>query len=130
MSINTKNNHLTPYLVKHPGLTSRISFEEILQDFKSLEDLASGVEFDSHKIDQNEDNITLKTEYQRYLQIQDFRRPKMQENQGTGSKFNHLNRSYSMQEMKTIGLELKPFRRGSSQQKFQDKELILSEFIL
>lgn len=129
MSINTENVHLTPYLAKHK-IVNRVSLEEILQDFKSLEDLASANEELMNETTEEPENKVLKSEYKMYLQIQDFRRPKMQESHSSGSKYRKLNKSYSLQEMKEMGLEVKSPRRGSLHQKFDHHAVILSEFIL
>lgn len=122
MSIETKHPHL-PSLVKR-RYSSRVSVEEILADFKSLEDLGHS------NISTTEDYETpVRENYKKYLQLRDFRRFRSYECQDIGSKFRKLNKSYSLQEMKEAGFELKSERYGP-QQKFQDHSLILSEFIL
>lgn len=123
MSIETKHLHL-PSLVKRHN-SSRVSVEEILADFKSLEDLGH-----SNTSSTTEDYETpVRENYKKYLQLRDFRRFRSYECQDMGSKFRKLNRSYSLQEIKEAGLELKSERKGP-QQKYQDQSLILSEFIL
>lgn len=133
MSISTQHTHLTPYLVKHRVTnvlpSNRISFEEILQDFNSLEDLAITVDLEGNG--NHTENKPLTSEYEKFVQMQDFRRPKMQENNSAyDSKYRKLNRSYSMHEMRKMGVELESLKRRSSQYKFQDHTFILSEFIL
>jgi hypothetical protein len=131
MSINSHHDHISPALAK-PSVSSRIILQEVLSDFQSLDDLASVTENDIHENDLKTDKTVdeLESEYNKFLQITDFRRPKLQENQNCGTKFRKLNRSYSLQEIKEKGFELKTVRRGGSQQKYQDNALILSEFIM
>lgn len=123
MSIETKHLHL-PSLVKRHN-SSRVSVEEILADFKSLEDLGH-----NNTSSTTEDyEIPVRENYKKYLQLRDFRRLHSYDCQDVGSKFRKLNRSYSLQEIKEAGLELKSERKGPHQ-KYQDHSLILSEFIL
>lgn len=101
-----------------------MSFEEIVEDFKSLENLSATIE----TMRPSNENYIVEQEYKQFLQLQDYRRPKFQEN-CSGGKFRKLNRSYSLQEMRDNGLQVKPNRR-LSQQKNSDHALILSEFIM
>lgn len=123
MSIETKHTHL-PSLVKRHN-TSRVSVEEILEDFKSLEDIEHG----NVPSTAEDDEISVRANYKKYLQLHDFRRFRSYECQDIGNKFRKLNNSYSLQEMKEEGFELKSECKGP-QQKFQDHSLILSEYIL
>lgn len=113
-------------------MKSRISFEEILDDFKSLEDLASNVTFtNGHKETENDPevmNTGMKDEA--YLQLQDFRRPKPNEPKNCSNRFRKMNRSYSMREFKKQGFQLKSLQRKDSQQKIVNSSFLLSEFIL
>lgn len=122
MSIETKHPRL-PYLVKRNS-TSCVSVEEILADFKSLEDLEH-----SNIPSIESDETPVRANYKKYLQLQDFRRFRSYECQDIGSKFRKFNKSYSLQEMKEGGLELKTEHKGP-QQKLQDHSLILSEYLL
>lgn len=124
MSIKIEHPHLTPLVKRHSS--SRVSVEEILADFKSLEDLGH-----SNISSTTEDYETpVRANYKKYLQLRDFRRFRSYECQNIGSKFRKLNKSYSLQEMKEAGFELKSERMEQKQQKLQDHSLILSEFIL
>lgn len=108
-----------------------MSYEEILDDFKSLENLAATME--NVDLTENDNNNTVEGDqkYKKYsyLQLQDYRRPKFHESlvENINRKFN---RSYTLQEMKDEGLEVTPMSRRTSQQKFSDNALLLSEFIL
>lgn len=126
MSIDTKH-HLTPYSNKH-NLSTRISFEEILKDFESLEDLAATVELPNSQVG-IEPETFVKEDCGKYLHLQDFRRPKVQERQSV-NKFCKLNKVYSLKEIKENGLQLKSISKVTSQQKTFPQSLILSEFIL
>lgn len=123
MSIETKHPHQPPLMKRHNS--SRVSVEEILADFKSLEDFEH-----SNMSSTTEDYETpVRENYKKYLQLCDYRRFRSYECQDMGNKFRKLNKSYSFQEMKEAGFELKSERKGPLQ-KFQDHSLILSEFIL
>lgn len=102
-----------------------MSFEDIIKDFNSLEDCTEITKFPR---DNNDKNM-IQEAYEKYYQSQDFRRPKLQENTMKNT-FSKLNRSYSVKEFKTNGIELMPLQTGKSLQKFSDHSHILSEFIL
>lgn len=128
MTIETNRNSHTPFSIKH-NIQSRVSFKEILDEFKSLEDLANTLD-DNMSICGVEKDKEVKQDYKRYLQLQDFRRPKLQECAMQGSnKFVKMNRSYSLQEIKEKGLQITPTTR-LMQSNTQNHTLILSEFIL
>lgn len=111
--------------MKH-RIRSRVSLTEILDDFKSLEDLANSLDIFAQRKEE-EDND--KNSYKGYLQLKDFRRPKLQECVNIGCKFIKLNRSYSLQEMRENGLQLTS-TVGKLQSNTQTHSFILSEFIL
>lgn len=128
MSIETKHVQSSPFSFKHK-VQSRVSLTEILDDFKTLDDLDhssnDSVENSSKKVTET----TVRAEYKKYLQLQDFRRPKLQECVCTVNKYQKLNRSYTVQEIRENGLQLIP-PRGKSQCIMQNSNLILSEYIL
>lgn len=106
--------------------------EEIIEDFKSLEDLAKSLEVIETTSSDNEETHNTKEcekikDYN--LQLQDFRRPKLQEYQ-SNNKYKKLNRSYSLKEMREHGLQVLSVTDSASQQKIINHPLILSEFIL
>ncbi|KAH9636656.1 hypothetical protein HF086_003474 [Spodoptera exigua] len=95
MTINTRQSH-----VKTPSIHRKFSksLDDIMKEFESLKDVV----VESKSVNRNN---RMKVEYGEYLQIQDYRRPKLQEaNRMTTFKFN---RSYSLKEMKQQGFELK-----------------------
>lgn len=98
------------------------SLEKILEDFKSLEDESSHLE-NNHTFPQKVELNNVK-EFKQCFQLQDFRRPKFQIIE------NKLNRSYSLNEIKEHGLQLKSISKASTQQKSLDHSILLSEFIL
>lgn len=100
-----------------------MSVEEILEDFESLEDAASSVELTENAADDE----TKQTKG--FLQLQDFRRPKLQEPLTT-NRFSNMSRSYTKLEIKTQGFELKTLQREDSHQKISEKSFLLTEYIL
>lgn len=125
MSIDTKHHHPIFIIPRHLA-TSACSFDEILADFKLLENLAATVDLEISNTEIEEKLV--RPDYKKYMQLHDYRRLKSQES-NVGNKFRKLNRSYSLQEMKENGVELEPSsRRDSLQQKLN--YTILSEFIL
>lgn len=117
MTINT--NH--PTCNKDKVISRNI--DEFFNEFKSLDELPDNVDIENNKLLINE---ALKADYHKYHQIQDFRRPKFQE--GIKTNTFRLNRSYTRQEIKQIGFQLKS--EGNSQQQKTHHPIILSEFIL
>lgn len=125
MSISTNHSHSAPYLAKSK-IKSRVSLEEILDDFKSLENLAATVHLQNHM----ESGKNETKEDMAFLQLQDFRRPKLQEAQNSTNKLNKLNRSYTMYEIRTHGFELKTLQKEDFYHKMPSKSFLLSEYIL
>lgn len=119
MTIKSKHTYGTTSL--DYSRASSTTIDDILNDFKSLEEFAADVDIE----DKSDKGI--KAEYEQYHQILDYRRPKFLE----GNKISTLryNRSYTMQEIKRNGFYLKS-EENSTQQKFSHHPLILSEFIL
>lgn len=110
-----KTNH--PHVSSSNNNISCTTLVDIDNDFKSLEELDVDVEIENVR----------KAEHDKYLQMQDYRRPKLQE--GHRISTYRLNRSYSLKEMKQTGFQLKS-EANSSQQKFPHHQIILSEFII
>lgn len=116
MTIKTRHSY-----VKTPSIHRKFSksLDDIMKEFESLEDVA----LESNRVNSNN---RMKVEYDKYLQLQDYRRPKLQEaNKISTFKFN---RSYSLKEIKQQGFELKS--AGYTQQLKTHHPIILSEFIM
>lgn len=114
----------SPIALKYSS--KQLLFEEIIEEFKSLENL------DSELIDEKEFNVVEK-ECDKFMQLNDYRRPKYQEQTAPCiSKFRKLNKSHTMQEMRKKDLELKliAMDKRMSKHRISDHGLILTEFIL
>ncbi|KAJ2944771.1 hypothetical protein O0L34_g1660 [Tuta absoluta] len=129
LSIDTPHVPSKPSTSRHP---SNISVQEIISDFKSLDDLDSTAEPESSYCGGSKTSSmdVVTSSYKKYLHLQDYRRLKSFENPQSGTKFKKLNRTYSLQEMKEHGLQLQPSRKKPCHQKSIDQALILSEFIM
>ncbi|OWR50188.1 Dynein beta chain ciliary [Danaus plexippus plexippus] len=104
MSIDTRRVHSEPFAFKH-NLRSRVTFSDILADFKSLEELASSLE-DISTAGRMEE--VAKNDYSNaglHLQLQNFRRPKWQENEICNNDFIKLNRPYTTHNFKGSGAQ-------------------------
>lgn len=117
----TINSH--PSSPSTSSLERNVIFEEVLEDFKSIEECAKGIEVTTSDEEiKGHNNIE-------YLQLQDFRRPKLIEYNTDRTSYRIMNRSYSMKEIQHNDLELRA-TRSSSQNKLTDHSFILSEFLL
>lgn len=103
MSIDTRRVHSEPFAFKH-NLRSRVTFSDILADFKSLEEIASSLE----DISTGGMEEVAKNDYSNaglHLQLQNFRRPKWQENEICNNDFIKLNRPCTTHNFKGSGAQ-------------------------